>query len=92
MWSIAAEKADLVDVSSDAGASFSAGGRGTTSSKLFPLRAGRAETRNRAKDELRRVINAVERVRKWSVALVWDHFSTSSLIVFKGAAMGSIEG
>jgi hypothetical protein len=33
--------------------------------KIYP-RSARAETRNRAKDELKRVINAVERVRKWS--------------------------
>lgn len=28
-------------------------------------RSQRAETRNRAKDDLKRVINAIEKVRKW---------------------------
>ena len=31
----------------------------------------RAETRNRAKDELKRVINSVDKVRKWLVATVF---------------------
>jgi len=56
-------------------------GRGLATSKLFPLRGARAETRNRAKDELRRVINAVERVRKWEKR--WVVLKDSAISVYK---------
>lgn len=36
-----------------------------STSKVFSGRTQRTETRNRAKDELKRVINAVDKVRKW---------------------------
>jgi len=59
----------------------STSGRGLAASKLFPLRGARAETRNRAKDELRRVINAVERVRKWEKR--WVALKDSAITVYK---------
>ncbi|KAI1721073.1 BCL7-like protein [Ditylenchus destructor] len=52
----------------------------TPSGKVFP-RAQRAETRNRAKDELKRVINAVDKVRKWERR--WVVLKDSSIHVFK---------
>ncbi|KAI6224437.1 BCL7-like protein C28H8.1 [Aphelenchoides fujianensis] len=48
--------------------------------KSYP-RSARAETRNRAKDELKRVINAVERVRKWEKR--WILLKDSAVYVYK---------
>ncbi|KAI6215835.1 hypothetical protein M3Y94_00431300 [Aphelenchoides besseyi] len=48
--------------------------------KSYP-RSARAETRNRAKDELKRVINAVDRVRKWEKR--WILLKDSSIYVYK---------
>jgi len=55
-------------------------GRGASSAKVFP-RTQRAETRNRAKDELKRVINAVDKVRKWERR--WVVLKDSSINVYK---------
>uniref|UniRef100_A0A0N5B1U1 BCL7-like protein n=1 Tax=Strongyloides papillosus TaxID=174720 RepID=A0A0N5B1U1_STREA len=41
----------------------------------------RAETRNRAKDELKKVINAIDRVRKWEKK--WINYKDSSISVYK---------
>ncbi|CAD5225635.1 unnamed protein product [Bursaphelenchus xylophilus] len=48
--------------------------------KSYP-RSARAETRNRAKDELKRVINAVEKVRKWERR--WVLLKDSTIYVYK---------
>ncbi|KAI6189143.1 hypothetical protein M3Y98_00430700 [Aphelenchoides besseyi] len=54
--------------------------------KSYP-RSARAETRNRAKDELKRVINAVDRVRKWFVMIRFDFDQIS----IQGKAMDFVE-
>ncbi|KAI6170360.1 BCL7-like protein C28H8.1 [Aphelenchoides bicaudatus] len=48
--------------------------------KSYP-RSARAETRNRTKEELKRVINSVERVRKWEQR--WVLLKDSSIYIYK---------
>uniref|UniRef100_A0AC35TJ63 B-cell CLL/lymphoma 7 protein family member A n=1 Tax=Rhabditophanes sp. KR3021 TaxID=114890 RepID=A0AC35TJ63_9BILA len=48
-------------------------------------RTQRAETRNRAKDELKKVINAIDRVRTWEKK--WTTCKDSSVLVYKWVAV-----
>jgi len=53
-------------------------------------RSARTETRNRAKDELKRVINAVERVRKWERK--WVLLKDSSIYIYKWVPVSGPSG
>jgi hypothetical protein len=50
-------------------------------------RSQRAETRNRAKDDLKRVINAIEKVRKWEKR--WIVLKDTQLVVPKWIPVGA---
>jgi len=65
------------------GASNLGGMSGTpgSSAKLFGSRALRSETRAKAKDDIKRVMNAIERVRKWEKR--WISINDTSLKLYK---------
>lgn len=43
-------------------------------------RSGRAETRSRAKDDIKKVLAAIEKVRKWYVGRVGDNMEGNVLV------------
>lgn len=43
-------------------------------------RSGRAETRSRAKDDIKKVLAAIEKVRKWYVGCVGDNMEGNVLV------------
>lgn len=49
--------------------------------KMFGPRALRSETRAKAKDDIKRVMNAIEKVRKWEKR--WISINDTSLKLFK---------
>uniref|UniRef100_A0AC34Q252 BCL7-like protein n=1 Tax=Panagrolaimus sp. JU765 TaxID=591449 RepID=A0AC34Q252_9BILA len=52
-------------------------------------RSQRAETRNRAKDDLKRVINAIEKVRKWEKR--WVCLKDTQLVVPKWLPVAPVQ-
>lgn len=46
-------------------------------------RSGRAETRSRAKDDIKKVLAAIEKVRKWYVGCVGDNME-GNVLVYRG--------
>lgn len=46
-------------------------------------RSGRAETRSRAKDDIKKVLAAIEKVRKWYVICVGDNME-GNVLVYRG--------
>lgn len=52
-----------------------------SNTKLFGQRALRSETRARAKDDIKRVMNAIEKVRKWEKR--WISINETSLKLYK---------
>lgn len=42
-------------------------------------RSGRAETRSRAKDDIKKVLAAIEKVRKWYVGYLGDNMEDNAL-------------
>jgi hypothetical protein len=53
----------------------------TSNSKVFGSRALRSETRAKAKDDIKRVMNAIEKVRKWEKR--WISVNETSLRLYK---------
>lgn len=43
-------------------------------------RSGRAETRSRAKDDIKKVLAAIEKVRKWYVGCLGDNMEGNALV------------
>lgn len=43
-------------------------------------RSGRAETRSRAKDDIKKVLAAIEKVRKWYVGCLGDNMEGNVLV------------
>lgn len=43
-------------------------------------RSGRAETRSRAKDDIKKVLAAIEKVRKWYVGRAGDNMEGNVLV------------
>lgn len=44
-------------------------------------RSGRAETRSRAKDDIKKVLAAIEKVRKWYVIPQWNNNMEGNVLV-----------
>lgn len=57
------------------------GGTPGSNPKLFGSRALRSETRAKAKDDIKRVMNAIERVRKWEKR--WISINDTTLKLYK---------
>ncbi|RNA13987.1 B-cell CLL lymphoma 7 family member A [Brachionus plicatilis] len=66
---------------SSSSASMLNGSNTPSNTKLFGQRALRSETRARAKDDIKRVMNAIEKVRKWEKK--WISINDTSLRLYK---------
>lgn len=66
---------------SSSSASMINGSNTPSNTKLFGQRALRSETRARAKDDIKRVMNAIEKVRKWEKR--WISINDTSLRLYK---------
>lgn len=62
----------------------------STNSKVYGSRALRSETRAKAKDDIKRVMNAIEKVRKWEKK--WIQVNDSSLKIYKWVPITDSKG